>query len=200
MAAMDDGREAFERRELVAQLLRERDDDLLVVTGLGSPTYDVAAAGDDPRNFYLWGAMGSAATIGLGLALARPQARVLVVTGDGEMLMALGALATIGVARPANLAIAVLDNRAYGETGGQASHTAHGVDLVAMAKAAGFDEAAHFDARGGFDAPRRLLRERPGPVLAVCAIRQGENPRVMPTRDGHHLRTRFREAIGVVAA
>jgi len=197
MSVLNSGQGAFERRELVAELLRHRNDDLLVVTGLGSPTYDVAAAGDDPRNFYLWGAMGSAATIGLGLALARPQARVLVVTGDGEMLMALGALATIGVARPDNLAIAVLDNRAYGETGGQASHTAHGVDLVAMARAAGFNEAAHCDADGGFDMPRRLLRDAPGPVLAVCAIRSGENPRVMPSRDGHHLRARFREAIGL---
>ncbi len=185
----------FERRELVAQILRDRPDDLLVVTGLGSPTYDVAAAGDDPRNFYLWGAMGSAATIGLGLALARPKARVLVITGDGEMLMALGALATIGVARPDNLAIAVLDNRAYGETGGQASHTAHGVDLAAIARASGFATAQHFDAQAGSDAPRRLLLEARGPALAVCAIRSGENPRVMPARDGHYLRTRFRAAI-----
>lgn len=185
----------FERRELVAEILRDRHEDLLVVTGLGSPTYDVAAAGDDPRNFYLWGAMGSAATVGLGLALARPQSRILVITGDGEFLMALGALATIGVARPTNLAIAVLDNRAYGETGGQASHTAAGVDLAAIARASGFARAENLDATHGTTAVRGLLHESPGPALAVCSIRSGENPRVMPSRDGHYLRARFRAAI-----
>lgn len=188
----------FERRALVAEILRDRSQELLVVTGLGSPTYDVAAAGDDPRNFYLWGAMGSAATVGLGLALARPQARVLVITGDGELLMAVGALATIGVARPGNLAIAVLDNRAYGETGGQASHTAAGVDLAAIARASGFARAENLDATHGAAPVRSLLHEAPGPVLAVCSIRSGENPRVMPSRDGHYLRARFRAAINAV--
>ncbi|WP_436784627.1 thiamine pyrophosphate-dependent enzyme, partial [Streptomyces sp. URMC 126] len=90
-------------------LLRDRGD-LLVVTGLGSPTYDVAAAGDHPRNFYLWGAMGGAAMVGLGLALAQPTTPVLVVTGDGEMLMGLGGLATIAAKNPPNLSVAVLDN------------------------------------------------------------------------------------------
>ena len=104
-------------------LLAERDD-LVVVTGLGSPSYDTMAAGDHDLNYYLWGAMGSAATVGLGLALAQPQRPVLVITGDGEQLMGLGALATIGVQRPANLTIAVLDNERYAETGMQHSHTA----------------------------------------------------------------------------
>src|SRR4029077_10159168 len=110
----------LDRRQCVRALLAERGD-LLVVSGLGAPTYDVAAAGDSPLNFYLWGAMGGAAMIGLGLALARPRARVAVITGDGEMLMGLGSLATIGVKQPQNLAILVLDNRRYGETGVVAS-------------------------------------------------------------------------------
>ena len=126
----------LERRDFVRRLLAERGD-LLVVTGLGSPTYDVAAAGDHALNFYLWGAMGGAAMIGLGLALARPDRPVAVITGDGEMLMGLGSLATIAVKRPKNLSIVVLDNRRYGETGMQASHTEAGVDLVAMARACG---------------------------------------------------------------
>ncbi len=108
----------------MATLVADRGDDLLVVPGLGSTTYDLAAAGDDDRNFYLWGAMGGAAMIGLGLALAQPERRVAVITGDGEMLMGMGALATIGVQQPENLAVIVFDNQAYGETGGQASHTA----------------------------------------------------------------------------
>src|SRR5215469_2147092 len=120
------------RRSAVAQILADRRD-TLVVTGLGSPTYDVAAAGDHPLNFYLWGAMGSAATMGLGLALAQPRRRVLVITGDGELLMGLGALATIAAKQPANLAIAVIDNERYGETGMQASHTGVGVDLGEIA-------------------------------------------------------------------
>ncbi len=112
----------MERREFVTRLLADRGD-LAVVCGLGSPTYDVAAAGDHPLNLYLWGAMGGAAMIGLGLALARPDRRVAVLTGDGEALMGLGSLATIGVKQPANLAIVVLDNQHYGETGMQPSHT-----------------------------------------------------------------------------
>src|ERR1700684_2657572 len=112
----------LERRDFVRQLLIDRGD-LLVVPGLGSATYDVAAAGDHPLNFYLWGAMGGAAMIGLGLALAQPTRRVLVLTGDGEMLMGLGARASIAALRPGNLAIAVLDNGRFGETGQQSSHT-----------------------------------------------------------------------------
>src|SRR5438477_13202111 len=123
------------RRAAIAQILAERQD-TLVVTGLGSPTYDCAAVGDHPLNFYLWGAMGSAVTVGLGLALAQPLRRVLVVTGDGEMLMGLGAIATVAARKPVNLAIAVIDNERYGETGMQASHTAEGIDLAAIARAA----------------------------------------------------------------
>jgi len=100
------------RRDAIARILAERTD-TLVVTGLGSPTYDCAAAGDHPLNFYLWGAMGSAVTVGLGLALAQPKRRVLVITGDGEMLMGLGALATVAVKRPNNLSIVVADNEHY---------------------------------------------------------------------------------------
>src|SRR5947207_10569839 len=110
------------RRSAVARILADRRD-TLVVTGLGSPTYDCAAVGDHPLNFYLWGAMGSAVTVGLGLALAQPERRVLVLTGDGEMLMGLGALATAAAKKPSNLAITVIDNGHYGETGMQRTHT-----------------------------------------------------------------------------
>src|SRR5271157_5334879 len=130
----------LDRRDFVRQLLIDRGN-LLVVPGLGSATYDVAAAGDHPLNFYLWGAMGGTAMIGLGLALARPDRRVAVLTGDGDMLMGLGSLATIGVKQPANLAIVVLDNQHYGETGMQPSHTSAGIDLVATALACKFGQA-----------------------------------------------------------
>ena len=125
-------------RRAAIRILLEKRRDLLLVTGLGSTTWDAASVADDERNFYLWGAMGAAAMVGLGLAIARPDRRVLVVTGDGEMLMGLGSLATIGVQRPPNLAIAVFDNGHYGETGMQASHTANGVGLIGVAQACGF--------------------------------------------------------------
>src|SRR5215510_15352710 len=121
------------RRATVARILADRGD-MLVVTGLGSPTYDCAAAGDHPLNFYLWGAMGSAVTVGLGLALAQPKRRVLVITGDGEMLMGLGALATAGAKKPDNLAVVVLDNERYGETGIEPTHPSAGVDLAGVAQ------------------------------------------------------------------
>src|ERR1043165_7581381 len=125
------------RRDAVATMLKARKN-LLVVTGLGSPTYDVHAAGDRDDNYYLWGAMGGAALVGLGLALAQPKRRVLVVTGDGEQLMGLGGFATIAAARPRNLVLAVIDNQHYGETGMQGSHTGRGIDLAAIAGASGF--------------------------------------------------------------
>ena len=131
----------LDRRAAVAELLRDRGE-LLVIAGLGSPAYDLHAAGDSDANFYLWGAMGSAALIGLGLAQAQPRKRVLALTGDGEQLMGLGGLATIAVAKPANLVVAVIDNGHFGETGMQPSHTGRGVDLAAVAGALGFAERA----------------------------------------------------------
>ena len=115
----------LDRRKAAAEILKQRGD-ALVVAGLGAPCWDVVAVGDNSLNFYTWGAMGSAAMIGLGLALAQPKRRVLVITGDGEMLMALGALATIGVQQPRNLAVIVMDNEHYGETGMQQTHTRFG--------------------------------------------------------------------------
>ena len=94
----------LDRRKVVSRILKDRGD-ALVVTGLGAPTWDAAAAGDHPNNFYLWGGMGGAAMTGLGLAMAQPKRRVLVITGDGEMLMGLGGLATVAVQKPSNLAI-----------------------------------------------------------------------------------------------
>ena len=172
--------------------------DLLLVTGLGSTTWDAAAIGDDARNFYLWGAMGGAAMLGLGLALARPERRVLVVTGDGEMLMGLGALATIGVQRPANLAIAVFDNGRYAETGMQRSHTDHGVSLCGVARSCGIEGVYDISDQPALDVFARLVRAPSERTLfARVAIHAEEPPRVLPSRDGVFLKNRFRHAIGV---
>ena len=182
------------RRELVSRLLADRGD-LLVVSGLGSPTYDCAAAGDHPLNFYLWGAMGSSVTVGLGLAMAQPTRRVLVVTGDGEILMGLGALATIAVKQPDNLAIAVIDNEHYGETGMQRTHTAAGVDLAGMARTAGFRATATIVAPSELDDGVSKLRIAPGPVLVVFKVSAARDPLVLPSWDGVHLKSRFRRAL-----
>jgi thiamine pyrophosphate-dependent acetolactate synthase large subunit-like protein len=192
------GSTRLDRRAVVARLLADRGD-LLVVTGLGAPTYDVAAAGDHPNNFYLWGAMGGAAMVGLGLATAQPQRRVLVVTGDGEQLMGLGALTTIGARRPANLAVVVIDNERYAETGGQRTHTALGVDLPAVARACGFAQA--FTVRTDVEveslcaAVRDGARARGGPLFAAVKVDPADLPRVLPARDGVYLSRRFREAV-----
>jgi thiamine pyrophosphate-dependent acetolactate synthase large subunit-like protein len=182
------------RREVVAALLADRGD-LLVVSGLGSTTYDCAAAGDHALNFYLWGAMGGAAMIGLGLALAQPKRRVLVVTGDGEMLMGIGSLATIATRRPDNLAIAVIDNERYGETGMQTTHTAAGVDLAGMARAAGFPVAATIARESELNGVNELLRGAAGPALVVIKVDAARDPFVLPPRDGVLLKHRFRAAL-----
>ena len=188
------------RRAAVARLLAGRRD-LLVVAGLGSPTYDVAAAGDHPLNFYLWGAMGGTAMVGLGLALAQPRRPVLVVTGDGEMLMGLGALATIAVRSPGNLTIAVLDNESYGETGGQKSHTAHGTDLAAVARACGIADSRIIDEDNDLQSfAGRIHRLGESSAVGVLKISTGEDQRVLPSRDAAFLKDRFRLALGIAAA
>jgi thiamine pyrophosphate-dependent acetolactate synthase large subunit-like protein len=187
----------LERRAAMAALLSDRDDNLLVVPGLGSTTWDLAALGDNPLNFYLWGAMGGAAMIGLGLALAQPKRRVAVITGDGEMLMGLSSLATIGVQKPQNLAVIVFDNGAYGETGMQPSHTAGGVDLVGVARSCGFATCLDLYDEQGLAGLAARMSVFAGPLFARVAIRAEEPPRVLPERDGVALKRRFRVALGL---
>jgi thiamine pyrophosphate-dependent acetolactate synthase large subunit-like protein len=185
----------LDRRAAIRILLENRGD-LLLVTGLGSTTWDVASVADEEGNFYLWGAMGAAAMVGLGLAIARRDRRVLVVTGDGEMLMGLGSLATIGVQCPPNLAIAVFDNGHYGETGMQTSHTAETVDLIGVAQACGFSETFDITDELGLREYSARIRDTATTIFARIAISVEEPPRVLPPRDGVLLKNRFRRAIG----
>ena len=184
----------LDRREVVARILAARGE-TLVVTGLGSTTWDAAAAGDHPNNFYLWGGMGGAAMVGLGLANAQPGRRVLAITGDGEMLMGLAGLATIGVSGPSNLAIVVIDNERYGETGMQETHTAHGVDLAAVAAGSGFAAAATLRTMAEVDEWIPRLHREPGPLFAAVKVGTGPAPMALPLRDGAAIRARFREAV-----
>jgi thiamine pyrophosphate-dependent acetolactate synthase large subunit-like protein len=185
----------FERRAAMATLLDERPKNLFVVPGLGSCTWDAAAAGDDDRNFYLWGAMGGAAMIGLGLALAQPGLRVAVITGDGEMLMGLGSLATIGVQKPKNLAVVVFDNGLYGETGRQASHTQSGVDLVEVARGCGIRHVLQVEDEAGLHRLAGLLARGEGPLFARVPITPDDPPRLLPEKDGIAIKDRVRRAV-----
>lgn len=185
----------IDRRSFVAKLLAGAPD-ALVVTGLGSSTYDVFAAGDRDTNFYLWGAMGGAAPLGLGLALAQPEKSVLVLTGDGEQLMGIGSLATIGAKQPRNLTIVVLDNGVYGETGMQRSHTSLGTDLVAVAKGCGINDAFAIVSEDACEAVVQRVVARRGPAFARVLIEANEPPRALPSRDGAFIKNRFRAALG----
>jgi thiamine pyrophosphate-dependent acetolactate synthase large subunit-like protein len=186
----------LERRSVVSGLLADRRD-AVVVGGLGASTYDIAAAGDHDRNFYLWGAMGGAVMIGLGVALAQPELPVVVITGDGEMLMGMGSLATVGLQKPANLTIVVLDNEVYGETGGQASHTATTVDLVGVARACGISDARAIATMADIEAFAPIMQDvSNGPRFASVKIDGANLERVLSSRDGTFIVTRVRGALG----
>jgi thiamine pyrophosphate-dependent acetolactate synthase large subunit-like protein len=183
----------LDRREFVARLLVDRGD-ILIVTGIGSATYDVAACGDHPLNFYLWSAMGSTAMVGLGLALARPDRRVAVITGDGDVLMGMGSLATIGVKQPSNLSIVVLDNGHYGATGMQPSHTSAGINLAATAEACRFHHVASVSEIDAAAEVRTLLHTGQGPIFIHARVEADDQPRIIPSRDGYAIKHRFMQA------
>jgi thiamine pyrophosphate-dependent acetolactate synthase large subunit-like protein len=195
MSTTTSPRIALERRAVVAQLVANRGDDLLCVAGIGSPCWDLAAAGDHRMNFYLNGAMGSACAIGLGLALAQPQKRTLVLTGDGELLMSLGVLATIGVAAPKGLAIVVLDNQVYLETGAQPTHTAYGVDLAAVARACAIPRAETVWGQAELDAAVPKIRQGDGPSVTVVKILPDKPKLVLPPLEATYTKHRMREAL-----
>jgi len=194
MAAKSKATPTLDRRKVVSALLKDRGG-LLVVAGLGAPAWDATHAGDHPLTFPLWGGMGGAAAIGLGLALAQPKRPVLVITGDGEMLMGLGTLATIGIRRPRNLSIVVLDNEHYGETGMQPSHTRFGVDLAAIARACGFPVASVLATLPEAQRVRSRVHRMEGPLFAQVKVAPDKLPLVLPPRDGAQLKNRFREAL-----
>lgn len=186
----------LDRRAVVRALVAERGE-TLAITGLGSSAYDLYAAGDHDANFYLWGAMGAAAMMGLGLALAQPMKPVLVITGDGEQLMAMGAFATIGVQRPPNLSLVVLDNGHFGETGMQESHTTAGVDLAAVASACSFAWSETIKDAAALAGLVSKIGVTGGPGFARILINADTPPRALPSRDGVYLKNRVRLHLGL---
>ena len=184
----------LDRRKVVAEILQQRGD-ALVVAGLGATCFDVMSCGDNPLNFYTWGAMGGTAMIGLGLALAQPKRRVLVITGDGDMLMAMGSFATIGAMQPKNLAIIVMDNEHYGETGMQQTHTQLGTEFAGVAKATAFRAAGTIYTESQLKAwLPRIHRER-GPIFVGAKVAIDRGQFILPPRDGTELKLRFQRAL-----
>ncbi len=198
-ATVTDLDRTVDRRAFVAELAAACPS-ALVIAGLGAPAYDLFASGDRDENFYLWGAMGGAAAMGLGLALAQPGRCVVVLTGDGEQLMGLGALATVGAQKPGNLTVVVLDNGRYGETGMQESHTSLGTSLAGVALACGFEWAEEIDSIDGARPLAERIRARAGCGLAQVLVRAEALERTLPSRDGVHLKNRFRAALGLTGA
>ena len=195
----------LQRRPLVKAILAGADDNLLVIAGLGSSNWDITEAGDRPLNMPLWGGMGATVGMGLGLALAQPGKRVLVITGDGDMLMSLGVLATIAAQQPDNLAVCVLDNEKFGETGNQATHTSPrnngptdsgaGTDLAMVARGCGIADARTVRAEGEVAQLVKDLRTGKGPVFRLVKVMVEKLEFVMPPQDGAHLKDRFRQAL-----
>jgi len=186
----------LDRRAVVSSILKDRKG-MVAVGGLGASTNDMAAAGDHERNFYLWGGMGGAVMMGLGLALAQPDLPVVVITGDGEMLMGMGSLATVGQQKPGNLSIVVLDNEAYGETGGQVSHTAATADLTGVAKACGIADSRDITTMAEVEAlVPRLHDLKNGPRFANVKIDGANIERILPMRDGTFIVNRIRGSLG----
>ena len=193
---VESGSESYplKRRDVAMALLAERND-MLVVAGLGSTAWDATAAGDRPLTFPLWGAMGGAVTIGLGLALAQTSRRVLVITGDGEMLMGLGSLATVAAQAPVNLVVCVFDNERYGETGMQLTHTAMGVSLTEVAAACGIRITGDVRSEDQLAEALPVIRNAAGPVFFNIKVRAEKLDFVLPPKNGVELKERFRLAL-----
>ncbi len=183
----------LDRRDVMAAIQAARGD-VLFVTGLGSTTYDAGTA-DHLNTFYLWGGMGAAAMIGLGLAIAQPSRRVLVITGDGEMLMAMGAFATVGAQAQENLALAVINNGHYSETGMQPTHASRGVDLAGVASACGFRSATTVTGRDELSEAIPRMMQEAGPVFFDIKVTTQRYPLSIRLRDGAHIKNRFRESL-----
>jgi len=183
------------RRDVAKRLSEGFSNNVLVITGLGSTNWDFTAAGDRDLTFPLWGAMGGAVPIGLGLALAKPEYRIVVATGDGEMLMGLGSLATVAGKSPKNMAIVVFDNEHYGETGMQASATAHKTNIEAIANGCGISVTGTVRNDEELNSAIPQILKEPGPSVFVIKVRAETLNFVLPPKDGSYLKDRFRRAL-----
>jgi len=186
---------SLDRRSAVPRLIGDPSD-FLIVAGLAGTAREIGHLTDGaPNAFLLAGAMGAATMMGLGLALVQPERRVLVVTGDGELLMSLGALTNVGVLQPPNLAIVCVDNGHYGETGNQLSHTSLGVDLAAIAAGAGIAATRTATTEAEIDAAAPLLRESNGPAFVLLKVSDAPPPTFIRSFDAVESKHAFRRAL-----
>lgn len=193
------GSNKIQRRAFVAELLAKREG-ALVIPGLGSPTWDCFAAGDSPEYLYSWGGMGLAVPTALGLAMAQPDRRILALTGDGEMMMGIGSLGVVADQAPDNLAILVLDNEHFGETGRQTGLSSNQTDLCKVAEGFGIKQTRAVTEHGAVGDLAEFLFKTPGPVFATAKIALSEDPWMLPVKDGVAIARRFRVAVGVEEA
>jgi thiamine pyrophosphate-dependent acetolactate synthase large subunit-like protein len=170
--------------------------DLLIVCGLAGASKDIAHLTDDGDNiFTMAGAMGGATAMGLGLALSRPDKRVLVVTGDGELLMNVGTLATVGIMKPANLSILCVDNGHYGETGYQESHTQRGVDLEVIAQGSAIPVTRTVTTEDQISEAAKVLRNSNASSFILLRVSTDPPPVVKRSMDASERKTAFRRAL-----
>ena len=182
------------RRLVISELLKERENSL-IVNGLGGTCWDVASLGDNELNFYVWGGMGNACMIGLGLALSQPDKKVIVITGDGEMLMGIGSLATIALKQPKNLSIVVFDNELYGETGNQKTHTAYCTNLSKIAIGSGIINSSIILTQEDLLSLSLEIHQIKNLSFSVIKINQDQEEIVLPIREGAFIKSRFRRAL-----
>jgi len=182
------------RRLVISELLKERENSL-IVNGLGGTCWDVASLGDNDLNFYVWGGMGNACMIGLGLALSQPDKKVIVITGDGEMLMGIGSLATIALKQPKNLSIVVFDNELYGETGNQKTHTAYCTNLSKIAIGSGIINSSIILTQEDLLSLSSEIHLIKNLSFSVIKINQDQEEIVLPIREGAFIKSRFRRAL-----
>ena len=182
------------RRLVISELLKERENSL-IVNGLGGTCWDVASLGDNDLNFYVWGGMGNACMIGLGLALSQPDKKVIVITGDGEMLMGIGSLATIALKQPKNLSIVVFDNELYGETGNQKTHTAYCTNLSKIAIGSGIINSSIILTQEDLFSLSSEIHHIKNLSFSVIKINQDQEEIVLPIREGAFIKSRFRRAL-----
>ena len=182
------------RRLVISELLKERENSL-IVNGLGGTCWDVASLGDNDLNFYVWGGMGNACMIGLGLALSQPDKKVIVITGDGEMLMGIGSLATIALKQPKNLSIVVFDNELYGETGNQKTHTAYCTNLSKIAIGSGIINSSIILTQEDLLSLSSEIHQIKNLSFSVIKINQDQEEIVLPIREGAYIKSRFRGAL-----
>ncbi|GGI27604.1 thiamine pyrophosphate-binding protein (plasmid) [Bradyrhizobium sp. CCBAU 53351] len=194
-----DERYVLDRREAVPALVGGHKE-FLFIAGLAGTARDVTSlVNDGPSAYGLGGAMGAATMMGLGLALARPDRTVIAFCGDGELLMNVGSLATIGVRNPPNLRIVCVDNGHYGETGYQRSHTSLGVDLEKIAVGSGIRRTLTIGTAAELPKGSKLLRESEDAVFILMRVKPTDPPKFKRTLDPAVCRVRFKAALADAA-